>query len=307
MSKRYFQWLDGEDRGKVVTLKNVFKEGNDTYFEFDDGESCLVDFIAPMANSVGEMKSKRKNKDGKITPAFMIEVSSPSNVWSWQQIRSHGVDLGTGRSELAPPIEDIMMVSSEGTVNSAEGKFNLVAPPQEVNLLPLPTYEDFEGVVTDRTMSKASSKSVEHPVQSQKVAAENTISTETPQHVKVNTSETDPVSILVNKSKKYEKEVDITLTMMLPSKDLFNIVKGNFDNGVDKFIDNIIRDLDVSDIISSIREALYVAYLGDESHLKQKIEEVSDKDDEAGCAIKSEQPDCLVEFDEEGNVIQKLI
>jgi hypothetical protein len=300
MSKRYFQWLDGEDRGKVVTLKNIFREGKDTYFEFDDGESCLVDFIAPMANSVGEMKSKRMNKDGKITPAFMIEVSSPSNVWRWEEIRSHGVDLGTGRTEVAPPIEDIIM-AKDGTVDSAEGKFNLVAPPNEVQLLPLPTYEDFEGVETERSKPKlVSTESTKQTEEIVVTPAERT----TTNHVKVNTLESDPVSILVNKSKKYEKDVDITLTMMLPSKDLFNIVQTNFECGVDKFIDNIIKDLDVSEIVDSIRASLYQAYLGDgaQPHISENV--VSD---DSKCVIKSEQPDCLVEFDEEGNVIQKLI
>ena len=76
MNKRYFQWLSGDNIGKVVEFNRVEEDEDMMFFVFtnSDGmeERCNVDFIADI---------KEKNPIGK----YMIEVSDPNNIWHFQE------------------------------------------------------------------------------------------------------------------------------------------------------------------------------------------------------------------------------
>ena len=62
----------------------------------------------------------------------------------------------------------------------------------------------------------------------------------------------DPVYITLEKSKKVEFDVDLTITVTAPSKELFNLIKENFENGEQKTIDYIIQHIDIEYIKKSL-------------------------------------------------------
>lgn len=48
---RFFQWIDGEDAGKVVKLEDIDVIDGQTFYCFDDGEMCNMMLIAQMTSS----------------------------------------------------------------------------------------------------------------------------------------------------------------------------------------------------------------------------------------------------------------
>lgn len=262
--KRYFEWIDGEDKGSVVTLDyiDVDKDDNGNTVEtyvFTNGDSCYKDFISPMVHYVGDLH--KPNKDGSPSiPKFMIEVSSPTNVWTFSDVKGKTVDLGvvngadSGKRNV-PALEDILTFDKGGKMKT----FNLVPPLKEVPIRPLPSLEDYRKVVAAPVVNVEVPKEepvLEEPIKqpeiSEHVCKENVVPSKPEME--------DPVSILVSTSKKEEKEIEMRITLSLPSKDLFAIASNNFENGETKFIDNIVKDLDISDIISAIRTTLLESY-----------------------------------------------
>jgi hypothetical protein len=56
--KRYFQWIDGEMKGDIVLLESIEEFEGETFYNFDDGESCNLRFISKMTNSTADLKNK---------------------------------------------------------------------------------------------------------------------------------------------------------------------------------------------------------------------------------------------------------
>ncbi len=279
--KRYFEWIDGEDKGTVLTLDYIETEpGYDGKVEetyvFTNGDSCNKEFISPMVEFAGELCSV--NSDGsRGVPKFMVEVSSPANVWTFSNASGKVVDVGiisgsdTGKRNV-PSLEDILSDGGKKVKN-----FTLVPPPHKTSLRSLPSADDYKRFVEPPVVeTKEEVKEVEpqkpiveevsEPVYEEETKPEPTILYKKPQY---SMPSDDPVSILVATSKKEEKEVDMRITLSLPTKELFAIASTNFENGETKFIDNIVKDLDISEIISAIRETLlesYKASISDEAN-----------------------------------------
>jgi len=70
----------------------------------------------------------------------------------------------------------------------------------------------------------------------------------------------DPVYILMSKSKKVDTEIDMCLTIALPPKNLFNLAKESFDEGSDKFISYIVSEITVDEIKEAIKEGIRQMY-----------------------------------------------
>lgn len=272
--KRYFEWIDGEDKGTVLTLDYIEVDTDDigkpmeTYV-FTNGDSCNKEFISPMAKFAGELTSTKP--DGtKGSPKFMVEVSSPTNVWTFAEITGKTVDVGvingsdTGKRNV-PALEDIMTFDT----GKRKKSFNLVAPKQDVHLRPLPLATEYQRVEEHHNIEEPQKEMAkEEPV------LQGTVHEVEPVSAPVNSLDShsinfemdapkvseDPVSILVSTSKKEEKDVEMTITLSLPSKELFAIASNNFEDGETKFIDNIVKDLDISEIISAIRLTLLESY-----------------------------------------------
>jgi hypothetical protein len=67
--RRYFQWIDGENKGEVETLETIEDFEGEIIYNFVGGESCNQRYISKMTESVTDLKGK-----------FMVEVENPHNI-----------------------------------------------------------------------------------------------------------------------------------------------------------------------------------------------------------------------------------
>ena len=87
----------------------------------------------------------------------------------------------------------------------------------------------------------------------------------------------DPVYIMLDKTKKVDTEVNMTLTISLPSRHLFDVVRDSFEDGANKGLEYIIENIDISDIKTALREGIEEMYGPNEDPNDHKIEVLSDK------------------------------
>lgn len=66
----------------------------------------------------------------------------------------------------------------------------------------------------------------------------------------------DPVWIMCHKAKKFDSEIGMSLDMGLPSGALYNLIKENFEDGEEKFLNYIISSFDSKDGIDKIKREL---------------------------------------------------
>ncbi len=73
--------------------------------------------------------------------------------------------------------------------------------------------------------------------------------------------ENDPIYILVEKCKKKEAQINISVNAALPGKSIYNLIKDEYDEeDLSTFFDILIDDLDTQIIKNSIKKALIEAY-----------------------------------------------
>lgn len=70
----------------------------------------------------------------------------------------------------------------------------------------------------------------------------------------------DPVWVMMDKAKKFDTEVPMSLTISLPSKSLYNVAKESFEDGGNKVVEYIISNLDDTQLKASLKQALREAY-----------------------------------------------
>lgn len=279
--KRYFEWIDGDDKGTVVILDYIEDDEGGELYVFDDGTSCYKEYISPMTTSPGDFKT------GK--PKFMVEVESPTNIWEFEDVTSKTVKLHD-ETVVAPSLEEIVADNNGGVAP----KQRMVPPRQQKRMRELPRKQDYpepkkeSPKLVENVQSQTAQipsdyysepKFVEEPKTSFAPNSGNSISM-TPEMVAMiaemnqkllmqsnqicesnnKISKQDPVYILVSTSKKDDITVSMDLEMKLPSKDLFAIASSNFDDGEEKFIDTIIQDLEISEIIDSLKASLLKSY-----------------------------------------------
>lgn len=297
--KRYFEWIDGDDKGTVVILDYIEEDEDSELYVFNDGTSCYKEYISPMTTTPGDFKT------GK--PKFMVEVESPTNIWGFEDVTSKTVRLHD-ETVVAPSLEEIVADNNGGSAP----KQRMIPPRQQKRLRDLPRKQDYP------EPKKESPKPIENPKQQTSqvpndyysepkfleepkasvVPNGDTSSLMTPDMVamiaemnrklqeqtsqtsgyvaKDKISDKDPVYILVTTSKKDDITVSMDLEMKLPSKDLFAIASSNFDNGEEKFIETIIQDLDISEIIESLKESLLSTYRS-ATEIEKSAENFEDK------------------------------
>lgn len=86
----------------------------------------------------------------------------------------------------------------------------------------------------------------------------------------------DPVYLMLNSSKKFETNVDVSLVISLPKKNLYEVINESFEEGGDKMIDFIINDLDITLLKKQLKAALKEAY---SDNVEIKIEEAPEKEE----------------------------
>jgi len=65
---------------------------------------------------------------------------------------------------------------------------------------------------------------------------------------------------MMDKAKKFDTVIEMNLIVSLPSKALYNVAEESFEEGGDKVIEYIIRNLDDQKLKDSLRRALKEAY-----------------------------------------------
>ena len=247
--QRYFQWLDGELAGTVETLVDITQEEDEFFYHFASGESCNLRYIAKMTNDVSEIKDK-----------FMVEILSPNDPWVTETISTKRVqvmDENAGEIFIdAPALEDITGASGAGANLNIEksklGTKKYRAPRYKGPFYDLPSIDDY--------MKDEEVPAPKKPEIQQVQREELVIPTPTAIPKISNVSEADPVRILAKTCKKHPTEINLTLNINLPSKSIYNIAESEFEDGGKNFVDCLVEDIDITEIVKSLSIALRQAY-----------------------------------------------
>lgn len=253
--RRYFQWLDGENAGQVETLEDITCTDGEYFFNFKSGEACNQRFISQMTRNAADLKGK-----------VMVEIANPSDTWKFETIKMGKytyMDPAAGEQTVdVPPLEDITGASGNGNSlnidRSKIGEKRYTPPRYRGNMLPLPSYDEYNGdYVEDITPTKIPTRRPEPAYIEPTVVAPTVVN----KPVSISgVAESDPVKILAKTCKKHPTEVSLSLTINLPSKSIYNIAKAEFDNGGEKFVDCLVEQMDVNEIVKSISDALRMSY-----------------------------------------------
>ena len=248
-SNRYFQWIMGERRGEVVVLDQMIEEDGDMFYSFKDNSRINVDLVA----EINQQDLSRK---------MMAEVSDPNNLWRFEEIkkkkegpRYSEKDAQTGEVYEIPSVEDLVNADLSGE----QGQTRPSNKPQrkKINLVPpRPTRNKYGQLATTKDLVEEKKTIIkrEENVQQQAPNAVQQAPTAPPQDT------SDPVYIMMEKARKVDTEVEMTLNVALPTKSLFNVAVESFDEGGEKVIEYIIRNLDDQKLKDGLRDALMEAY-----------------------------------------------
>ena len=269
---RYFQWLQGENSGIITKLVNITEMDGEYFYNFEDGESCNQRFISQMTSSPAALKDK-----------FMVEVISPNDPWRVEQIGTGFFkDAMTQENVDVPPLEDITGASGNGNLidisKSAVGTMRFIAPRYNGPMYELPSLDEY--FYEDTPPTPVKKQKLDGATASfKKVAPEPEVTMPstpppavTPAYIQptVETkyeepSASDPVRILAKTCKKRDTDIDLTISIKLPSKAVYNIASAEFEDGGSKFINYLIEGIDINSIISELRNALTAAYESSDS------------------------------------------
>lgn len=271
--KRYFQWVAGEDMGEVVTLESMSEFEGEIFYNFDNGDSCNARFISKMTNDVSDLREK-----------FIVEIDSPSNPWIVETIESKSYTDESMKGEYVniPTLHDMLQANGQTTeiTDSDLGKQKMVPPRRTQRMEELPRIEDYlvtpeepkveetpklENVSEKHVVNTSVANDPAQETKTQAVSREEIVTKKTSRLSERKTSSannldaSDPIRIIVNTCEKHSSDVELLLTMELPAKETYEFVERQFHGG-DKFIDYVVDDLDVSEIIRQLKATLKVAY-----------------------------------------------
>lgn len=234
---RYFQWVAGDRRGEILVLDKIEEEDGETYLLFRDESRINTELVA-------EINEKQ------LTGKMMAEVSDYNNVWKFKEIDS-GVDKKRIEQDWesqvkydVPSVEEIIADASGNPVKKRKKKIKLI-PPR-------PTKNKFGKLAStiDLAAKQGPGMSTTNQGTNVQQAAPNE-----PQH-DVN----DPVWLMMDKAKKFDTEVEMNVTISLPTKSLYDVAKESFEEGGEKVIEYIISNLDNQKLKDSLKLALKEAY-----------------------------------------------
>lgn len=222
MENRYFQWIAGDKRGQVMIFDRIETEGDDTFIVFKDGSRINDDLVSPI---------------GKIdqTGKFMAEIESPNHVWTFKE-------EWVGRQEEVWEEQDDTNPGNKVCVQPfvPGRKIVKLIPPGSKPLFNQPPPIGAPEIPQTNVLTA-------RPIEIPPVP--------TP---KVDTS--DPVYILMSKSKKEDADITMTMTISLPPKTLYELAESSFDEGGEKFIEYIIQNITVDEIKEALRDAISNMY-----------------------------------------------
>lgn len=228
-SNRWFQWISGDFRGQIQTFDRIESEDGNIYIVFKDKSRINESFVAQLNQT-------------DLTGKMMAEIDHPNNCWKFEEKIIGGesdrteIDWESQIRYDIPSVDEI----ANADLSESGGTTKPIKKKKVVNLIPpkpsAPKSSNF-GTVT------------------------NAIRPTTPSPDLTNTIDTsDPIYILMSKSKKTDSEITMNLTISLPAKNLYNIAKESFENGDEKFITYIVDELTVKEIKDAIKIALREMY-----------------------------------------------
>jgi hypothetical protein len=230
---RFFQYIVGDNKGKVVKSTDIIEEDGMRFVCFDDGTRCNVEFIAPI------------NSEGLVRK-LMAEVPDSSNVWMFRE-------EWIGRQE-------------ERTAENANGEKVIIQPFIEGRRILSPVPPKKVDKMSDFSITKA--KSAPPPPPIPKITQEINVNFK-----EVKIPETiDPVTLTLEKAKKFKTSIPIEISADIPSKELFDIVKSNFEDGENKSIEYIISKISGEEIKKGLKKSLMNIY-----SIKEELEDKKTK------------------------------
>ena len=247
MSQRFFQWVAGERRGEVVVFDEIVQEDGLAYITFKDGSRINSELIAEI-------------NANELTGKMVAEVESPNNIWGFnertiQNEPRYEVDHETQEKFQIPSVEEIM---TDGAHTPKVKKVIDLVPPRK-------TMNKFGRVATSMDLDQMYNESnLPGPVNQQTAP-------EIPQTPTKQTLVGDPVHIMMDKSKKADTEVNMTLTISLPSSHLFDVVRDSFEDGAKKALEYIIENIDISEIKAALKDGIEAMYGPNEDPNDNKI------------------------------------
>jgi len=229
MENRWFQWLVGERRGEVLLMDTIVEEDGEIYVTFKDNSRVNQNFIL----NINETDATNK---------MMAEVENMSKLWTFKE---EIIGEDTNRTELdwesqirydVPTVTEIM--SDGQKVPVKKKKINFIPPARTRQQI----VESKFGTIINPPPPPPLPPSVITEVDLKTI------------------NSNDPVWITMNKAKKIDTEVNMTLTISLPSKSLFDVVKESFDDGNKKGLEYIIENIDLSDIKEALKKGINAMY-----------------------------------------------
>jgi hypothetical protein len=252
MEQRYFQWLAGDRRGEILVFNDIIEEDGIQYLTFKDGSRINSEFVAEI---------NQKSVDGKL----MAEIENPRNAWGFKELSS---------PDDKPRIEQDWESQTKYEVPTADelahadltGQSGVVKPvpkKKKIELIPpRPTKNKFGKLATSDDMSEKYNDTI---------TTQPKVEQTTPQ--KSTGSSDDPVYIMMEKAKKIDTEVDMSLTISLPSKHLFDVVRDSFDDGDSKALEYIIENIDITEIKEALKAGIKAMYGPNEDPEDNKMTE----------------------------------
>ena len=225
-NNRYFQWTVGERRGEVMVFDRIETDDENNYIVFKDNSRINEIFVAPI--NVNDLTGK-----------LMAEIEHPDNCWGFKE-EWVGEEAGkisedvdeNGMKHIIPSVTEIM---SGGTKGPARRKIVRLIPPRTS----APRSSNF-GVISNAPQPFTPPSPIQ-PI----VSAVDT---------------NDPIYILMSKSKKINSDISMSISISLPSKNLYNIAKESYENGDVKFVSYIINDIAVDKIKDALKTAITEMY-----------------------------------------------
>ena len=236
MEQRFFQWLSGERRGEVVVYDDIIEDDGEVFIVFKDDSRINDKFVAAL-------------NETDATGKLMAEVENMSKLWQFKEevIGNTGPiyeqDWESQQKFEVPSADDLAhadLTGETGTVKARPKK-------KKVTLIP-PTKTRPEVVESKFGMVKQAPAPVPAPAAPVSKWSETVLDT------------SDPVYIMLDKAKKVDSEVNMTLTISLPSKSLFDVAKESFEEGDKRSLEYIIENLDVSEIKEALKRGIEEMY-----------------------------------------------
>jgi len=225
---RFFQFLQGERRGEILSFDHIEREDDMVFVTFTDGSRCNESLIIPINQKT-------------YSDELMAEIDSPNNGWGFR-------DEWVGRQE------EIWADQNSNGDRPASGERVCIQPFAEGRKKTIPTPPKQTKSRFGQIERSIGPEIITNVIPEQSLTVVHSAPSAPIQDT------TDPIYIMCEKSKKFDVDVNMSINISLPKKSLYNVVKESFENGSEKFIEYIISNIDNNIIKEGLKKSLLEAY-----------------------------------------------